>query len=184
MFRRAPCRTLSVLLLLAVVACRRAASPDAPSAPPAPNSNDINSDASLFALVTQRQPFSMYLPFPRVDVIRSGSSAHQPVVRVSMNATAFSALQNGTLPRGTRFPNGSIIFKEVLPSTSGAPSVYAVMYRDAGNPLAGDGWVWAEYRPTGSVDYTVTDRGRACTGCHALDDGLSNDLVRTFERQR
>jgi hypothetical protein len=59
-----------------------------------------------------------------------------------------------------------------------------VMYRDAASPLAGEGWIWAEFRPDGSVMYPVGGRGRSCTGCHSRERGPENDLVRTFERQR
>src|SRR5262249_46022142 len=111
------------------------------------------------------------------------SSAYQPLIRVSINAAAAAALQNGRLPRGTTFPDGSVIFKEVL-SNSRSASVYAVMYKDRANDNAGNGWLWAEYRPDGRVDYSMTNSGSACTGCHALAEGPRNDFVRIFERQR
>jgi hypothetical protein len=100
-----------------------------------------------------------------------------------MNATALAALQDGRLPAGSRFPDGSVIFKEVL-TQGGLVNLYSVMYKDRQNPLAGDGWLWAEYRSNGSPAISVTDRGRACVGCHSLSDGPRNDLVRIFERQR
>jgi len=144
----------------------------------------IASDQALFQFVTITQPFASYGRFPSVDVLRSGTSAHQPFVRVSMNAMAFAALQNGRLPAGSEFPTGSLIFKEVLSSQSGAVDVWALMYKDRANSHAGDGWLWAEIRPSGAIVYSITDRGRACTGCHSLEQGPQNDLVRTFERQR
>jgi hypothetical protein len=57
------------------------------------------------------------------------------------------------------------------------------MLKDSGSGLAGDGWVWGEYRPGGSTVYSVDNRGGACVGCHRLERGPQNDLVRTFERQ-
>ena len=157
-------------------------------APPAPTpSPRITSDSALFAFVTQSQPFAMYAPFPALDAAPDGtlvaSSAHQPLIRVSLNATAAGALQNGRLPAGTAFPDGSVIFKEVL--TSGRQvSLFAVMYKDRTNTSAGNGWVWAELRPNGGVEYSMANRGGACTGCHSLDRGPQNDFVRIFERQR
>ena len=155
-----------------------------PTAPSATNSDGIDSDSALYAFVTQTQPFASYARFPNVDVIRSGSSAHQPLVLVSMNATASAALQNGRLPAGTKFPDGSVILKEVRIAENGPPSIYAVMYKNPNNSRAGGGWVWAEFRPGGSVAYSTNDRGGGCTGCHSLAQGLQNDLVRTFERQQ
>lgn len=147
----------------------------------------ITSNSALFTFVTQTQPFSTYMPFPNLsagtDGILVASSAHQPLIRVSLNATAAGALQNGRLPSGTTFPDGSAIFKEVL--TSGRTvDLFAVMYKDRTNTLAGNGWLWAEFRPSGGVAFSVASRGSACTGCHALEQGPRNDLVRIFERQR
>ena len=163
---------------------------DAPAPPPMPAPSPapgISSDGAFFTYVTQTQPFSAYAPFPNLGVGADGtlpaSSAHQPFIRVTMNAAAAGALQNGKLPRGTAFPDGSVIFKEVLTS-SRTVSVYAVMYKDRANTNAGNGWLWAEYRPGGGVEFSMTNRGSACTGCHSLAQGPQNDFVRIFERQR
>ncbi len=157
------------------------------TAPSPQTGGAINSDAGLFALITQTQPFGTYAAFPNLDVNAAGSlngtGPHVPIVRVRMNARALDALQNGKLPSAASFPDGSVIFKEVITS-SGDANLYAVMYKDRGNPLAGNGWLWAEYRPNGSTAFSVTSRGSACTGCHSLNDGPRNDFVRIFERQR
>jgi hypothetical protein len=145
----------------------------------------ITPDAYLFGIITQTDPFSAYTLFPNADSVTSGtlngSTAHQPMVRVSLNETAFGVLQNGVLPSGSRFPNGSIVFKEII--TGGQTSLYAVMRKDSANALAGNGWLWAEYYPDGRVAISVERAGSACVGCHSLEQGLQNDLVRTFERQ-
>lgn len=172
-----------------VVAPSPPASPPATSPPgaPAPPAAVVASDAELFALVTQTEPFATYTVFPNADEIASGtlngSSAHRPLVRTSLNATALSALQNGKLPAGTKFPDGSVVFKEVR-TNGGTTVTYAVMYKSTASRLAGDGWIWAELNPNGTVGYSVTNKGAACTGCHLLERGPQNDLVRTFERQR
>ena len=171
-----------------VVAPSPPASPPVASPPgtPTPTQTVIMSDAELFALVTRTEPFGAYGLFPNADEITSGrlngSNAHRPQVRTSMNATALGALQNGRLPPGTTFPNGSVVFKEVR--SEGATVTYAVMYKSTDSRLAGNGWLWAEFNPNGRVDYSVTNRGAACTSCHSLERGPQNDLVRTFERQR
>lgn len=156
-----------------------------PTPTPRPGAG-ITSDSDLFAFVTQTQPFSTYALFPNLNAdaegILAASSAHQPLIRVSLNATAAGALKDGRLPRGTAFPDGSVILKEVL--TGRTPTVYAIMYRDRNNANAGNGWLWAEIRPSGSVEYSIARRGAACAGCHSLGDGPQNDLVRIFERQR
>jgi hypothetical protein len=99
-----------------------------------------------------------------------------------MNSTAYNALQGDTLAAGSAFPDGSIIFKQIR--MSGQTVLYAVIYKDRDNPLAGNGWLWAEYSPTGSVAVSIATRGSGCTGCHSLEQGPLHDFVRTFERQR
>lgn len=172
---------LVILLSFSLVSCR-----DAGTFNPPPGTEQISTDPQLFALVTQTQPFTSYTLFPRVDSITSGtlngSHAHRPMVRVSMNAAAFGALQNDTLPAGSSFPDGSIIFKQIVDNAQTV--LYAIMVKDRSNPLAGNGWLWAEYEPSGTVRFSITSRGSICTTCHALEEGTRHDFVRTFERQR
>lgn len=171
--------------LSAAAAC--GGSQPAPTSPSGPASSALRDDASLFRLVSQTDPFSRYTVFPNAEEFTTGrlngSEAHRPVIRVSLNATAAGALQGGRLPANGRFPDGSIVFKEIKPNASAATSLYVVMVKDAANPLAGNGWLWAEYGTTGSVTFSVNNRGSACTSCHQRERGPQNDLVRTFERQ-
>jgi hypothetical protein len=159
-----------------------------PPTPPPASAPSISDDASLYRLVTQTEPFATYTPLPNAEEFTTGrlvgSEAHRPVVRVTLNARAMSALVGGRLPAGGRFPDGSIVFKEIRASQSAPPHLYAVMYRDPANPLAGAGWLWAELSPTGSVAFSATQRGSGCIGCHRLGLGPQNDHVRSFERQQ
>ncbi len=175
-------KQLLILLLLAVVciSCKDEGEEKAPAR--------VSTDADLFTLITRTQPFTSYRLFPNADSVTSGtlngSTAHQPTVRVSMNTTAFGVLQNGMLPAGSTFPDGSIIVKEIR--TNGQTTLYAVLYKDRGNPVAesGSGWLWAEYFPDGRVAFSVTTRGNGCISCHSREQGPQHDFVRTFERQR
>lgn len=148
----------------------------------------LRDDASLFRLVSQTDPFARYTLLPNAEEFATGrlngSEAHRPVIRVSFNAVAAGVLQGGRLPSGATFPAGSIVFKEIKPNATAAATLYAVMIKDTGNPLAGDGWLWAEYGPSGSVTYSVNSRGAACISCHRREQGPRNDLIRSFERQQ
>ena len=192
MFRSGSLRLLFARLLFAFV-CALAAGACGDAGPMAPSpsgessaTSTVSSDASLFTLITEAQPFRTYVPFPDLDTSPNGvlnaSSAHQPLIRVGLNQVAAAALQNGRLSSGS-FPDGSVIVKEVL-GTNGVVNLYVVMFKDRSNRLAANGWLWAELRPTGGAEYSVQNRGAACTACHALDRGPQNDFVRTFERQR
>lgn len=175
-----------VLLSMSLCASACGSKPSAMAPTVMSGSVGIDSDSALFRLVTSTQPFAAYTRFPNLDAgadgILTATSAHQPLIRVSMNATAAGALQNGKLPAGATFPDGSIIFKEVL--TGGSANLYAIMYKDRANPRAGNGWLWAEHRPDGGVVFSMTNQGIGCTSCHSLEQGPRNDFVRIFERQR
>lgn len=171
-------------VLCAVAGCSGTTAPAAD----APGSSGVRSDADLFRLVTQSDPFTQYTVFPRVEEFATGrlngSEAHAPVVRVTLNATAAGALVDGRLPAGRTFPDGAVVFKEVRPSATAAPTLYVIMVKDSTNGAAGQGWLWAEYTPTGATAYSVDRRGGACISCHSREAGPQRDLVRTFERQQ
>ncbi len=186
MTRRALSFTIAATAMAVAAAC--GGSHPTPTSPSGTSSSALRDDASLFRLVSQTDPFSRYTLLPNAEEFATGrlngSEAHRPIIRVSFNTIAAGALQGGRLPSGATFPSGSIVFKEIKPSATAATSLYAVMVKDTGNPLAGDGWLWAEYGPSGSVTYSVNSRGGACTSCHRREQGPRNDLVRSFERQQ
>ncbi len=175
-------------VLVAATVAGSCGSPSTPSSPTSDSGSAVRSDAELFRLFTVTDPQGTYAVFPNAEPFATGrlngSEAHRPVIRVLLNATAAGALRDGRLAPGARFPDGSIIVKELRPSATTAPTLLAVMVKDRTNPLAGSGWLWAEYGPSGSVAYPVSSRGGACTSCHLRENGPENDLVRTFERQR
>ena len=83
-----------------------------------------------------------------------GSEAHRPIIRVSLNAAALGSLQNGRLAPGAKFAEGSIVLKELRSSATATTSL------------------------SGSVAFSVSSRGSACTSCHRRQQGPQNDLAR------
>ncbi len=181
-------------LCIAVTAAVSCGSPSTPSAPsveagsPMDTIAAVRDDAGLFRLVTPNDPQNAFTLFPNAEPFTTGrlngSEAHQPVIRVLLNNVAAGALVDGRLARGAPFPDGAIIVKEIRSTATASPNLYTVMMKNSRSALAGNGWLWAEYRPSGSVVYSVESRGGACTSCHLRENGSGNDLVRTFERQR
>lgn len=151
-----------------------------------PQQSGIASDSALFDYIGRKDPFTSYPLFPNVDSVASGtlngSSAHQPLVRVRLNAKAVSALHGGSLPSGTGFPDGSVILKEII--MQGKTVLYAVIVKDNANPFSAGGWLWGEYRTDGTPLFSLLLKGSGCVSCHSREQGLLHDLVRTFERQR
>jgi hypothetical protein len=169
---------------LVMLSCRDKQSPSG-TPPPEGMMEEVSTDAALFRIISQSQPYRSYALFPHADSVTTGSlngsTAHRPLVRVSMNVHALEALQNGRY--AAPFPTGSIIVKEIK-DDNGATTLLAVLYKDRNNPLAGNGWLWAEFYPNGAPFVSIAQRGTGCTGCHALEQGPQHDFVRTFERQR
>lgn len=134
---------------------------------------------------SRRPARTRYPLFPGVDSIASGtlngSGAHQPLVRVSLNPAAIGSLTADTLVAGTSFTRGAIVLKEIR--EGGATALVAVMMKDPASPDAAGGWLWAEYKPDGTVVFSIRRRGDGCVPCHSREQGPRNDLVRTFERR-
>jgi hypothetical protein len=178
----AACAAAAALWMAALVlsGCSDAGAPAA-----APDGTGVATDQDLFRLITTEAPYTAYPLFPGVDSVTSGtlngSSAHQPLVRVSLNATALSSLTADTLPAGRAFAEGSVIVKEIRQQN--VTTLLAVMLKDPANTSASGGWLWAEYTPEGGVVFSIGRRGDGCVPCHARERGPDNDLVRTFERR-
>lgn len=180
-----PLPTRGILALMTIVALLHVSCKQSEPASPDVEPGMFGSDAAVFSYLPQEDPFGRYQLFPRVDSVvagsLNGSTAHRPMVSVSLNAHALSNLVDGQLPEGASFKDSSVVFKRIL--DNGVVSVYAVAVKQSANPRSGGGWLWAEYEPDGTVLYSMQNGGAACIGCHSLEQGPQHDLIRTFERQ-
>jgi hypothetical protein len=101
------------------------------------------------------------------------SGAHGPhgTFKLRFNSIANKALtDNGKLPLGSSFPEGSLIIKDIY--SGGDLTLYAFMYKHSGS------WLWAEIKPNGSVLHSVNGQESVCTGCHSQSG--NRDLVVSF----
>jgi len=109
----------------------------------------------------------------------SNQGGHNKPFRVRFNATAQAALtDNGKLPAGGSFPDGSLIVKEVYDATGNNVEVLAVMEKATTNSSSGAGWLWAEYTPDGKAIFSIDRKGDGCISCHSIN---ARDKVRLFE---
>lgn len=108
----------------------------------------------------------------------AGGSPHGNF-KLKFNTTAAAALtDNGRLPVGGVFPDGSLIVKEVISGNS--ISLYAIMKKDKESKFKSEGdWVWGEYSPNGDVVYSVGEKGASCTSCHS--SGAVRDWTKSFD---
>ena len=161
----------SILLMLIVTTttCKRN---------PTVDPNTGITDKALFELVTNSGLF--YYQNNASYIASDPSSPHDKFMRVNFNAKASSALgPDGKLPPGVTFPDSSLIVKEISSTQAGSLKLYAVMYKMPKASNAGSGWVWAEYKPGGSVASGAGNKGSSCISCHS--GGKQRDLVRTFD---
>lgn len=105
-------------------------------------------------------------------LLLSGSKGPHGAYRLRFNSVAAQVLtENGQLPAGKTFPDGSLVVKDVY---SGSDiSIYALMYKVSGS------WLWAEIQPNGSVHYSVKKDPSVCISCHGQPG--NRDLLLTFD---
>lgn len=136
-----------------------------------------NTDSLLYA----KSKESGYVWYQQNDSIKRSStaSAHSKYFRVRFNGIAQAALtDNGRLPQGATFPQGSFVVKELYDSATAPLKLLAMMYKDSTNSLAVNGWVWLELKGDGGQYISATEKGAQCIGCHAVN---SRDQVRVFD---
>ena len=123
------------------------------------------SDKALLDSAKNELAFIYYKNSP--STVYSGTSGPHGSFKLKFNKIAYAALtDNGKLPVGQKFPNGSFIVKE---TTS---DVYAMMYKKEGS------WLWSEVNSNGSIVYSVDKDPQGCTNCHSQSG--QRDLVVSF----
>ncbi len=86
--------------------------------------------------------------------------------------------ENGRLPAGQEFPDGSLILKEV--NTGSGATLYDVMKKDKLSKLKSDGdWAWSEYGVDRQAGCSAVNKGESSTGCQAAE--TNRDFVRSFD---
>ena len=125
------------------------------------------SDKALLDSAKNEAAFTYYNNSP--STVYSGTNGPHGAFKLKFNKIAYAALtDNGKLPVGQQFPNGSFIVKEI--SSNG---LYALMYKKEGS------WLWSEINSDGSIVHSVNkDASAACISCHSQSG--QRDLVVSF----
>jgi hypothetical protein len=105
------------------------------------------------------------------DPVAIYSGVHGPhgAFKLRFNRTAYAALtDNGKLPTNKKFPDGSLIVKEIQSNGQ-----FALMYKKNSS------WLWAEINADGSVAFSTTKEPQAtCISCHSQSG--QRDLAVSF----
>lgn len=110
---------------------------------------------------------------------KSNESPHSKYFRVRFNAIAQAALtDNGKLPAGSTFPEGSLIVKELYDSPTADLKFLAIMKKESANENAVDGWLWLEIKGDGGAYISSKEKGSQCVSCHSTND---RDYTRLFD---
>lgn len=140
---------------------------------------ELSPDEVLFEKSLMNDEFTWYKGSD-AKLASTQVNAHNWQVRTRFNALAQSVLgADGKLPMGASFPEGSLIVKESY-DDNGNFTVYAVMKKDADNPAANQGWLWAEYDVDGKAVHSINSNSTGCVNCHNASG--NRDLVMFFER--
>lgn len=112
------------------------------------------SDKALYDSCRNAAAFVYY---QNAATVYSGVNGPHGPFKLKFNKIANTALtDNGKLPVGQRFPDGSLVVKEIESS-----GLYALMYKKEGS------WLWAEINADGSTQFSVNkDPSAACVNCH------------------
>ncbi|HMQ78281.1 MAG TPA: cytochrome P460 family protein [Ignavibacteria bacterium] len=139
-------------------------------------------DDQLFKWITSDTGYYYYQNNPEIlPTTEETERAHDNFMRIRFNKKAADVLnQDGHLPKGIMFPDSSIIVKEIYSEKTGAAEILAVMVKLKGAPNSNKDWLWAEYSPSGDVEYSVSKNGKACVTCHKS----TYDNVRIFELRK
>lgn len=131
-------------------------------------------DASLFDELNENG----YTYYQNGNILSPASQSPHGSFKLRFNATALSALSNdGEIAPNGRFPNGSVIVKEVY--VNSVLHILAVIKKMPTDANAGNGWLWAEYHINGDPAYSIQSKGEGCINCHS--ETQNRDLVRTFD---
>ena len=103
------------------------------------------------------------------STVHSGANGPHGPFKLKFNKIASLVLtDNGKLPVGQTFPDGSLIVKEIQPA-----GIFAFMYKFKKS------WLWGEAEANGSTIFSINkDPISSCVNCHSQSG--ERDLVVSF----
>ena len=113
------------------------------------------------------------------EFLTSTVSAHKSApIKIHFNDIASKALVNGKIPDFTKFPDGSLIVKDIYNSSKKDIIGYSIMKKDSKHENQAEGWLWVEYSiGVQYYDVSASEKGRRCLTCHTSE---KYDRVQTF----
>ncbi len=125
-------------------------------------------DKALFDSTQNNANFKYYKNKP--DTTYSGNHGPHGEFKLKFNKIAYAALtDSGRIPKNIKFPNGSLIVKEIAGN-----GIKAIMYKKD------NAWLWGEYESSGKTIFSVGSNNAQiiCINCHS--QSANRDLVNSF----
>lgn len=126
------------------------------------------SNKALYDSCRNEAAFNYYKNSNQVLQVSPSSNSPHGAFKLKFNKIAFAALtDNDKLPVGEKFPEGSMVVKEVQSN-----GLYALMYKH------NNSWLWAEINNDGTTVFSVNKDPSICTSCH--NQSGQRDFVVSF----
>ncbi len=125
-------------------------------------------DKALFDSTQVTTGFTYYKNKP--DTTYAGNHGPHGEFKLKFNKIAYVGLTDtGRIPKNTKFPNGSLIVKEVVRN-----GIKAIMYKKD------NAWLWGEYESSGKTIFSVSSNNAqtTCINCH--NQSNNRDFVNSF----
>ena len=164
MYHRMHCKLLLAFLLSTIIfsGCKKEGTPTSVA-------QSTVTDADLLTLVQSTTTTTYYRHSLKILPHSSGSGHSDfPFLRTRYNTIAATQLDiNGQVKKDAIFPDSSLIIKELFNADT-TIGRFALLFKST-RALNADanGWVWAEIATSGTVAYSVSNKGAGCIGCHS-----------------
>jgi hypothetical protein len=111
----------------------------------------------------------------------AGSGHPQSFFKTRYNSVAATKLDsNGKIMDGAKFPEGSLIVKELYDNST-TLGRYAILYKKTGSADAdANGWVWGYINSDGTVAESASKKGTSCISCHSQADNIDYMLMNKY----
>ncbi|MCE3297349.1 MAG: hypothetical protein K0R65_3063 [Crocinitomicaceae bacterium] len=138
-------------------------------------------DAELFEKAQDTANFTWYKHNDTLLPRSSGSGHAQDFLRTRYNSIAASQLDPaGKVKANAKFPEGSLIVKELYTSPTGLGR-YAVLFKNSGDGNADPaGWIWGYIDADGTVSVPASKKGASCIECHSQSGSVDYMLMNKY----
>lgn len=142
---------------------------------------DYGTDSILYINAKSRNNYTWYYLKDTLLSRSTGTGHPQPFFKTRFNSIAATKLNSqGRILDNAKFPEGSMIVKELILSDS-STTRFAIIYKQANSKNADiNGWVWGYINFDGKVAIQASQKGVACISCHSQSESIDDVLMNKY----